>query len=93
MGHHAGNEWVLAPDRGRAGITPKVTPPARFKGGAWRVKTRPVPPRNELYIQFDSAQAADSNTHSPSAVPPLVERLLMLLYLSSQGKSLLIVSY
>jgi len=49
-GPHPGNERGLAPDGGGAGITRKITPPARCKGGAWRVKTRPAPPRNELYF-------------------------------------------
>jgi len=47
-GPHSGNQRGLAPDGSGAGITPKITPPARCKGGAWRVKTRPAPPRNEL---------------------------------------------
>ena len=36
------------PDVGGVGITPKINPPACCKGGAWRVKTRPAPPRNKL---------------------------------------------
>jgi len=44
-----GNERGLAPDGGGAGIPSKITPPARCKGGAWGVKSRPAPSRNELY--------------------------------------------
>jgi len=47
-GPHPGNERGLTLDAGGAGITPKITPPACCKGGAWRLKTRPAPPCNEL---------------------------------------------
>lgn len=88
-----GNEQGLAPDVRRAGITPKIISPASCKGGAWPVKTSPAPPCNELYTQFDSAQVADFNAHYPNAVPPLFERVSILLYLSFPGKSLHIFSY
>jgi len=48
MGPHPENERGLALDGGGAGITPKITPKARCKRGAWRVKTSPAPPFNEL---------------------------------------------
>ena len=48
MGPHPGNERGLAQDAGGAGITTKITPPARCNAGAWRGKTRPAPPCNEL---------------------------------------------
>ena len=47
-GPRPGNERGLAPDGGGAGITPKITPPAGFNGGALRVKTRPAPARPAL---------------------------------------------
>jgi len=43
------NERGPAPDGGRVEITRKIPPEARCKGGAWQVKTRPAPPRQELY--------------------------------------------
>ena len=33
-----------------AGIILKILPPAPYKGGVWRVKTRPAPPRKEHYL-------------------------------------------
>ena len=40
----------VGPGRGQGGDYPKHTPPAPCKGGVWRVKTRPAPPRNEHYV-------------------------------------------
>jgi len=51
-GPHPGNERAVPSDGSGVGVTPKITPAACCKGRAWRVKTLPTPPRNELYLSL-----------------------------------------
>ena len=49
-GAGSGNEQGPAPDGRTSGVIPKIPPAASCKGRALRVKTRPAPPCNELYV-------------------------------------------
>jgi len=75
----------MDPGPGQSGDYPKHTPPARCKGGIWRVKTRPAPPGNEHYVRVSADAKYLELTLPSSKTDPFQQGITLTIVASSDA--------